>query len=166
LFSGSYDFVAGIRHTATLSFNLASKTDNTFFKRNQSNMYLQAGIASTFSIPLTTTFSVVFSQNKSEYEAFYGSTDSLLINQDSSLVSTPFNYTTVNIGARYRMMDNNLELASMLSPSFGAFKRTTVQVGANYTYMVRHTFAFSAQYDLNSGIANDTIISFIYRLNF
>ena len=162
----SYDFVAGLRHTLAMSFNLSDRVDNTFYKKNQNNYFIQGSVVSYFKIPFQTTVSVVYSKNHSEAMSFYGGGDPAhLKNTDSLLVGTDFNYTIVSLGGLYRMMEDNLRLTGVFTPAFGALKRTSFQAGADYTYL-RHNFTLQFDFIRNTDQSDDTILSFIYRLNF
>ncbi len=165
LIGASYDFVAGIRHLAAINFSLADRKDNTYKKQDQQNMFLQTSVTSNFTtMPLQTVFSILYSKNTNYRQLFYASGAS--VNQDSAVTKTEFDYTMVTLGGMYRAMDDNLRLVGNVSPAFGAFNRINFQVGAEYTHAVRHNFLFQADYIQNSGLGDDTIISFIYRFNF
>ncbi|OGU33489.1 MAG: hypothetical protein A2068_10775 [Ignavibacteria bacterium GWB2_35_6b] len=53
-----------------------------------------------------------------------------------------YNYTTISLGARYRMMDDKLELSGSLSPSFGDFKRQAVDLVAQYQILQNFSLIF------------------------
>jgi len=161
----SYDFTAGIRHLVSVSFSLADRKDNTYKQQNQQNMFIQTSVTSNFTtFPLQTTVGVLYSKNKNDQMTFR--TDSVQRNRDSVLVTTDFNYTTVTLGGRWRMFNDNLQLIASFSPSFGAFNRVSYVVGADFTYAERHNFLFQADYLQNAGFSDDMIVSFIYRFNF
>jgi hypothetical protein len=165
-FGTNYDFVAGIRHTVTASISIAEKEDNTFYRRNQSNNFLQLAWNGQFKIPLQTTVSVLYSGNSSDQQLFKPDTTlSGRLGPDSILTTTTFNYTVVTVGARYSMLGDNLRFAASVSPQFGVFNRVTYTASADYT-MDRHDLAFQMNYYQNSGTADDKIFSLIYRFSF
>lgn len=165
-FAVNYDFVAGIRHTLTASASIADKQDNTFFKRNQTNNLFQLVWNGRFDIPLQATVSVLYSGNTSDQQIFKPDTTfSGKLGPDSIVTTSTFNYTVVNAGVRYSMLGDNLRLAAFVSPQFGAFRRVAYTVSADYS-IDRHNFAFQANYFQNSGMADDKIISLIYRFAF
>ncbi len=160
----SYDFAGRIRHTAALSVSLADRADRTFRKQNQTNLYLQGSLTSRFPGNFQTIASVIYSGNKNENQAFYVST--LLRNQDSALVVTNFNYTMVNLGAQYLLLNETMRIAANITPSFGAFSRQDYTASLEYTYAERHNFLLQGDYVQNSGARDDAILSFIYRFTF
>ncbi len=165
-FGVNYDFTAGIRHTLTASISIADKKDNTIYRRNQSNSFLQMAWNSQFKIPLQTTLSVLYSGNSSDQQLFKPDTTlSGRLGPDSTLTTTKFNYTVVTVGARYNMLGDNLRLAASVSPQFGVFNRVTYTASADYT-VDRHNFALQLNYYQNSGAADDKIFSLIYRFLF
>jgi len=165
-FGANYDFTAGIRHSLTASFSIADKKDNTFYKRNQSNSFVQLAWNGQFNIPLQATFSVLYSGNSNDQELFKPDTTlSGRLGPDSALATTTFNYTVVTVGARYTLLGDALRLAAAISPQFGAFNRVTYTASADYT-VDRHNFAFQMNYYQNSGTADDKIFSLIYRFQF
>ncbi|HLF19521.1 MAG TPA: hypothetical protein VI704_01910 [Bacteroidota bacterium] len=165
LIAANYDFQAGIRHLASISFSLANRKDNTFRNQNQQNMFVQTSLTSNFStMPLQTVVGILYSKNKNDIQTFF--TDSIKLHRDSVLSTTDFNYTMVTLGGQLRMLNDNLRLAATVSPAFGAFNRINYQFGADYTYAERHNFLLQADYIQNAGQGDDTIISLIYRFNF
>jgi len=165
-FGANYDFTAGIRHTLTASISIADKKDNTFYRQNQSNSFLQLAWNGQFAIPLQTNVSVLYSGNSNDQQLFKPDTTfSGRLGPDSALITTKFNYTVVTVGGRYNMLGDNLRLAASISPQFGAFDRVTYTVSADYT-MDRHNLAFQMNYYQNSGMTDDTIFSLIYRFMF
>jgi hypothetical protein len=165
-FGANYDFVAGIRHSLMASVSIASKTDNTFYKRDQANSFFQTALTSRFAFPLQTTLSVVYSGNSNKQMLFSTDTTSgKRAGRDSVVVPTNFNYTIVSLGGQYRMMDDNLRLNALISPQFGDFQRTTFTVSADYSVNM-HNFALQFDYIKNTNLADDKIFSLIYRFMF
>ncbi len=165
-FGANYDFIAGIRHTLTASASIAEKKDNTFYRRNQSNSFLQLAWNGQFKIPLQTTVSVLYSGNSNDQRLFYpDTTNSGRLGPTRIDTTVAFNYTVVTAGARYNMLGDNLRLGAFVSPQFGAFRRVTYTASADYT-MDRHNLAFQINYYQNSGTTDDKIFSLIYRFMF
>jgi hypothetical protein len=159
-----YDFTAGVQHTASFNISVSNKTDNTFHKLNQSNLYLQASVLSQVMAGWQTNVGIVYSHNTSDQELFYGT--GLQVNQDSLLLTTKFNYAALTFGFQARMLENTLRLIASFNPTLGAISRQEYIVGADYTVARQHVFALQANYLQNSGAKDDAILSFIYRLNF
>jgi hypothetical protein len=167
-FATNYDFTAAIRHTLMASVSIADKKDNTFYKRNQANTFLQASWTARFNIPLQTSLSVLYSGNSNDQQLFKPDTTlSGRLGPDSTMITTTFNYTVVSLGARYRLFEDNLQLAAVVSPQFGAFQRITYTASADYT-VNRHNFTMQFDYFQNqsTGMKNDAIFSLIYRFFF
>lgn len=165
-FGANYDFTAGIRHTLTVSMSVAEKKDNTFFRRNQSNSFIQFAWNGQFKIPLQTIVSILYSGNSTDQQLFLPDTTySGRLGPDSTLTTTTFNYTVVTVGTKYAAFSDHLHLAAYVSPQFGAFNRVTYTASADYS-VGHHNFAFQANYYQNSGFKNDTILSLIYRFLF
>jgi hypothetical protein len=63
-------------------------------------------------------------------------------------------------------METRINLMATVAPSFGDFKRTLMQAGADYQVAENHTV--TAQVDLinNPGRSSDVIASLLYRLTF
>ncbi len=165
-FGMNYDFVAGLRHTLMASVSVASKNDNTYLKRNQANSLYQVALTTRYNIPLQTTLSVLYSGNSNDLQLFSSdTTGGRRAGQDSVVATTTFNYTVVTAAAQYRLLQNNLLLRAAVSPQFGSFKRTTFTASADYT-VGQHNFALEADYFKNTGMADDKIVSLIYRFLF
>ncbi|HTP12616.1 MAG TPA: hypothetical protein VMM37_03275 [Bacteroidota bacterium] len=165
-FGMNYDFVAGLRHTLTANASIATKDDNTYFKRNQANSLYQLALTTRYEVPLQTTLSVIYSGNSNDQQLFTSDTSGgKLAGRDSVLATSTFNYTVVTAAALYRLLENRLLLRASVSPQFGAYKRTTLSASADYT-IGQHNFTLEADYFKNSGIADDKIFSLIYRFLF
>jgi len=165
-FSANYDFVDGIHHTLTASISVADKKDNTVYRRNQSNSFLQFAWTGQFNIPLQTTLSILYSGNSNDQRLFYSDiTNSGNLGATRIDTTATFNYTVITAGARYNMLGDNLHLAASISPQFGAFNRVTYTASADYS-LNRHDFAFQMNYYQNSGMTDDKIFSLVYRFMF
>ena len=163
----SYDIPGSIRNFVTLSFNTVNRDDKTIYRRDQKSMYLQGSVSTFFKIPFQTTVSFSTSQTSSFNQFFYSASgaDSAVYYTDSLLTELKFNYTSVSLGAQYRMMNDALRLTAQIAPTFGDVNRTAIRFGGDYTYRA-HVFELLLDIYQNSGIKDDTIMSFVYRYNF
>jgi hypothetical protein len=157
----NYDFVAmGNRQNVGLTVSIAAKDDRTFYKANQNNLFLQLNWSQEYRIPLQTVVGFSISNNKNDLQLFNPA------GADSILTTNEFNYTSVSLGARYRMMNDNLRLAADVVPTFGAISRVNFQAGAQYTIDQSHNLELFFGYIQNAALADDIISSLIYRFNF
>jgi hypothetical protein len=67
------------------------------------------------------------------------------------------------LGARYRLMDDRLNLISAVAPSFGDFKRLLIQAGADYQVAENHFLVGQLDFIQNPGRSSDFIVSLLYR---
>jgi len=156
--SANYDFHMAVRNSLTASLSIANKKDNTFYKRDQDNINFSTLVISSFSIPLQTTLGIIIS-----HTAAYSvpdSTGAYLNNKQT------YDYQTISLGARYRMMNDRLNLTATAAPSFGDFKRLLLQAGAEYQVMENHYIVSQFDFINNPNRASDVIFSLIYRLMF
>jgi hypothetical protein len=158
----NYEFQMLVRHSLTASVSIASKNDNTFFKRNQNNLNLSVSVTTTYTFPLQTTIALIISQNKA-YQAKRDTTSGRYLTQTDVI---PFSYSTVSLNARYRMFSDRLNLLATFAPSFGDFKRLLIQAGAEYQLFRNNIIVGQLDFMNNSSISNDVIASIIYRLSF
>lgn len=158
---GSYDFNAmGYRQNVTLSFSLSSKDDRTVYKANQTNLFLQMSWSTEYTIPLQTTIGFAISNNENNLQTFTSG------GLDSVNSVTNFDYTSISLSARYRLMGDQLRLAADVSPIFGFINRINYQVGATYAVSRNHNLEFFLNFIQNSNQDDDMITSLIYRFNF
>jgi hypothetical protein len=156
----SYDFNALARQNLTVNLSIANRDDKTFFERDQSNLYVQATLTTTYRLPLQTIVGLVVSHNANDLMLFTPG------GLDSTRLTTRFDYTTVLTGAQYRLLSDRLRLAASLAPSFGSIERTSVRFDADYAISEQHSLEFVFNYMQNAGREDDTIAGLIYRFSF
>lgn len=142
----SYDFVAMVKHTSSLSFTTQNREDNSL--SNTDATYNAAGF---------TLNSYWTSQISSLFQILYSS---------SEIATIPFDYVTLSLGGRYRLLENKLQLSATISPSFGDFKRQTFEFLADYNVIANLNLAFQARVFKIPGRDTNSIIGFVTRLNF
>jgi hypothetical protein len=159
--ASNYDFHIWARHSVTATLSLANKKDNTFYKRDQDNMNVSTALTTTYKIPLQTTLSFIVSHNAT-YAALQDTTKAYLLNTEQQT----FDYQTISLNARYRMLNDRLNLLATLAPSFGDFKRMLIQAGIDYQVMDNHYLVGQLDVIQNPGKGNDVIASILYRFTF
>jgi len=158
---GGYDFAAmGNRQNLTVTFSLATKSDRTFYKADQTNLFVQTSLTTEYKIPLQTTIGLSVSTNENNLQTFKTT------GADSVLSVAEFNYTAIILAARYRLLEDKLRLAADISPIFGIINRINYQVGALYVITQNHNLEFFLNFIQNSNQKDDMITSLIYRFNF
>jgi len=119
-------------------------------------------MSSFFSIPLQTTIGVIVS-----HTAAYSAWDSVQqVYLKTTQKQTVFNYQTISLGARYRIMNDRLNLLATVAPSFGDFKRLLLQAGAEFQIRENHYLASHFDFIKNSSSASDVVFSILYRFMF
>jgi hypothetical protein len=159
-FAANYDFNAGARQSLSFSLSTTNRKDNTLYKRDQTNLNLQVSLTTSFSPMFQTTVGYLLSQNETKNQLF------TTTGRDSTLLTTPINYSTASIMLLTRLLDERLRILASASPTFGDFNRTIVRGGIDYAVTERHVLAFSFDFIQNSGTKDDTIASLIYRFSF
>ncbi len=157
----TYDFSYWGRHNATLSIDISNKTDNTLNKQNVKgfNAFLLINTVHTF--PLETSFGYAMSLNTIP-QVLVDTTGGVTKNTPSS---STLNYTTITLNGRYRLFKDVLKVSATVAPTFGDFKRTVLETGLQYAIARNQSASFQFQFIINSGTANDSYLSLIYRID-
>lgn len=142
----SYDFVAMVRHNSSFSFTTQTREDNSL--SNTDAKYNAVGF---------TLNSYWTSQLNSLFQILYSS---------SEIKNVPFDYFTLTLGGRYRLLENKLQLSATLSPSFGDFKRQTFEFLADYNIIANLNLGFQARIFRIPNRDTNSIIGLVTRLNF
>jgi len=158
----NYDFQMVVRNSLTASVSISNKKDNTFYGRDQDNNNFSILVSSFFSIPLQTTIGVIVN-----HTAAYSAWDSVQhIYLGATQKQTVFNYQTISLSARYRIMNDRLNLLATVAPSFGDFKRLLLQAGAEFQVGENHYLVSQFDFIKNSDRASDVVFSILYRFMF
>ncbi|HTR81699.1 MAG TPA: hypothetical protein VMM58_08715 [Bacteroidota bacterium] len=157
----TYDFSYWGRHNATLSFDVSHKIDNTQNKQDVKGVNAFLLINTVHTFPLESTFGYAMSLNTIPMVTIdtSGATPKTVVS------STSLNYTTITLNGRYRLYKDLLKLSATFAPTFGDFKRTVLEMGLQYAIAQNQSAAFQYQFIINSGTANDSYVSLIYRIN-
>lgn len=140
----SYDLTAGVKHNTALSISTSSREDNSVRKLNSSNTYVNFNFNSYWTGYLTTYFNAV------------------LFN--SEIAGMNYKYTMLIAGARYRMLENKLELMGSFAPSFGDFKRIGFDFTAAYNVIQNFDVVFQMHVYKMEGMPSSSEIGLMTRL--
>ncbi|TSA26585.1 MAG: hypothetical protein D4R68_07065 [Ignavibacteriales bacterium] len=140
----SYDFTAGIRHNSSLSFTTSDRKDNTLAKMNANFSSGSLTLNSFWNQQLSSLFGIVFSS--------------------SEIQGVPFKYISFSFGGKYLMLENKLQLIATLCPSFGDFKRQTLEFTADYNVLANLNLMFQARLFRIPGASTNSIIGLVTRL--
>ncbi|GEM_PF-347614 len=162
-FATNYEFYLLSRQSLNATVSIANKKDNTFNLRHQDNVSVATALTTNYvKLPLQTTIAVIVSHNAT-YAALQ---DSITRNYLSSTNQLTFDYQTISLTARYRLMNDRLNLLATLAPSFGDFQRTLIQCGVDYQVMENHYLVGQLDFINNPGKSNDVVASLMYRFTF
>jgi hypothetical protein len=140
----SYDFDYLVKHSSSFSFTTSTRTDNSISNFDAKFNSGSFTLNSYWNQQLSSIFGLVFSS--------------------SSISGVPFNYTTVTLGGRYRMLENKLLLSATLSPSFGNFKRQALELTADYNVLKNLNLMFQSRIYRIPGKSTNSIIGLATRL--
>lgn len=154
----SYDFVYVKRHQVSIGFSTSNKDDQNIANNYDSkNSNVNFGSSTNWTDVLTTNFNVIVNRST--------------INTSLKTQET-LNYVSLNLGGRYFLLNNDLNLFGALSPSFGDFKRFGIETRAQYKILKNFYIEAQLRYYLNSQIAsvsnlknNDYVFGFSTQYN-
>lgn len=141
----SYDFIAGVRHSSSFSFTTSSRTDNSLAKANATFNMSSLNVTSYWTSQLMSLCGIVYSA--------------------SEISGQPFNYLTITVGGKYRLLENKLQLSASLSPSFGDFERQALELVADYNVLANLNLVFQTRIFRIPGSATNSIIGLTTRLS-
>lgn len=145
----SYDAQIGVKNQFSLSLSTANRDDKSIYKGDLSMFSIT--LADNILLSRVTTLFTNISINTSEYS------------------TTKYNYTSLLLGARHLMMDDMLLLYGAVNPSFGDYKRTLVDVSAQYQILQNLSAGLFLKY-INSktaiGTYNDSILGLVTQYGF
>jgi hypothetical protein len=72
-------------------------------------------------------------------------------------------YTTVSFSGRYSVLKETLSFLAAVSPTFGDFKRTVVDLGSEWYAQSAMRVSLQFSYLQNQGVTNDSVWSLRYR---
>jgi len=141
----SYDIKTNIRHRVYLNLSASDRDDKSIYNSDAK------------STSASLMWNTYWSRDLSSF------VKATLYNSEIS--GTNFDYTTVSIGGKYKIIRNKLELSAFLSPSFGDFKRQALDVTGTYYFM--NNLSMDAQLRIYRipDMDTDSIIGVIFRYN-
>jgi hypothetical protein len=146
----SYDFTAGARHTAALSLSTSSRDDKSLYQSDVKSTTIGLGLSTRYAIPLQTTLDLSFNLNE--------------LPGPTRGATTDLNYTTLVLRGRYAVLTDIFTVTAGINPSFGDFKRTVLDLGAEYYVLPTMSFSLSFAFFKNtSPVPDDNFISLKYR---
>jgi hypothetical protein len=157
----TYDFAYRGRHNATLSLDVSSKTDNTPKKQDVKSLNAFLLVNTVHTFPLETAFGYSMSLNTIP-QVTLDTTGGV---PKTVISSASLDYTTITLNGRYKIYKEVLKLSATFAPTFGDFKRTVFEAGLMYAITQNQNAAFQYQFIVNSGTANDSYISLLYRID-
>lgn len=142
----SYNFFWHFKQQASINFNLSNRNDKSLSDYDVDN----------FSIYISDNLSL--NENLSSFFNFG-------INQ-STIKNEEFDYVSILLGGKYKLMENKLELSGSISPTFGNFERRVLEISANYFLIKNLSFNFQFRFLSYPYLSDDTIFALTTRYNF
>ena len=142
-----YDFdFENVRHNSSFSLMTSNRVDDSFF--NNDAQYLSASLSlnSYWTRALVSNFNIIY--------------------YDSEISSEQYNYVTIMLGGRYRLLNDDLELSLNYSPSFGDFNRHALDLVGSYQVISDLWLRAQIRYYNMPDHGTNTITGVILRYNF
>ncbi len=142
-----YDFnFDNVRHNSSLSLMSSNREDESFFNNDAQYFSTSLSLNSYWTRALVSNINLIF--------------------YNSEISSKQYNYITVILGGRYRMMNDNLELSLNYSPSFGDFSRNAIDLVASYQVIYDLWLRAQMRYYNMPDLGTNTISGVTVRYNF
>lgn len=122
----SYNFEWKYRHSVSFSFVNSSREDQSYANNDITNSSVTVSSGTRWLDNLSSSFNVSINNSKVD--------------------TTIFSYVSLSLGANYSMMQDKLLLSGSLSPSFGDYKRISLDASALYYVMSNLTVQFQIRY--------------------
>jgi len=122
----SYNFEWYYRHSVSLSFVNSKRNDQSFANNDITNSSVTVSSGTRWLDNLSSSLNVSINNSKID--------------------TTSFNYISLSLGANYSMMQDKLLLRGSINPSFGDYKRTSLDASALYYIMANLTVQFQVRY--------------------
>ncbi len=145
----TFDFDAGARHTLTVNVSASDRDDKSRSKIDVKSTTISMGVGSQYSIPLRTSVDMAINLNK--FPAGISGTQQEL------------NYTSLSLNGKYSLNKETVIFMATLTPTFGGFRRTVVDLGTQWYTMPTMSFLLQFTYFNNQSPFNDTIWSLRYQ---
>lgn len=150
----TYDFMMSYQQTLSVNFSTFSRDDQTVRNLDSKNSLIAGSVTTSWSRVLQSTVGLTLNLNELP-EPLIG----------APATTRDYNYNSLLIGARYRMLEDKLRASAVVSPTFGDLERMMWDLGLEYSLM-RNVIAAS-QFSVlnNTGVSTDVIWSVMLRYN-
>ncbi len=145
----TFDFEAGARHSLSVNVSASDRDDKSQRRIDVKSTTIAMGVGSQYSIPLRTSVDMAINLNK--FPAGVTGTQQEL------------NYTSVSLNGRYSVKKETVVFMATLTPTFGGFRRTVVDLGTQWYTMPTMSLLLQFTYFNNQSPFNDTIWSLRYQ---
>lgn len=150
----AHSFRWGIQHNGSFSFNMSIRDDQTGRNADIDVYNVLAMVNSRFDdLPLTTN--VGFGVYHSKIPFYDQETE--------TFTRSNFDYYNIILGGDYRLLEGNLVVNASYIPTFGDYKRTVFQAGAQYYFMRNMSVVLRADYLQNPNTRDDIISNLTLR---
>jgi len=139
----SYNFIAEIRHNASFNVSTSTREDNSLINADAKYTSLSLSVNSFWNSDLASFLSLTYYK--------------------SEISTEPYNYTMLSLGGKYQMLDDKLELAVYLSPSFGDYKRQSFDFIGQYEAMKNLRLIMQIRFYTISGQSANSISGLTLR---
>lgn len=147
-----YEFMAFARHNATFNLSSSNSDDETYNNFDAQTMVVSTMFISTWQFPLQSTVGLSLSNSK-------------LPNALQPGTQRDFDYTTLTLGARYRLLNERLRLSGSYMPTFGDVERNLLVFSADYSILSNLVATFEGSIIDNANGYTDSIVSFLLKYN-
>ena len=148
----TYEFMMGVRQTATLNFSTSRRADETVRQYDVQNLTGELGLTTYYNIPLQTIVNIAVYRNTIPNGAMRGE-------------SVDLNYTALSLIGRYTVVRDILTLSASVAPTFGDYRRTGADLGVEWFARRNMSFQLQLAFYHNDDMTDDSIVSLRYRLN-
>ncbi len=145
----AYDFSYLARNTVSLNVSTSNTDDNTYRNFDTKTTAVSTSLISSWKFPLQSTLGL--SLNNSKLPTATGQTD--------------FNYTTLTVAGRYRLLEERLRLSAMFAPTFGDVERSVMTFGVDYSFFTNLVATFDGTILNYTNGSTDSIVSLLLKYN-
>ena len=146
----SYDFEFGMEHTASFNLSTSNRTDKTPRALNVNNTSVGLSLATRYASALTTSIDLALNYNKLPVSGARGQT-------------TRLDYNTLGLQARYEILKEILTTQATVSPTFGDFHRTILNLQAEWQFAASMHLVGEFGYLASQADANESYVTIHYR---
>jgi hypothetical protein len=141
----SYPFETGIKHNSSLSFSTSSTEDKGINQMTADVLSTSLSLNSFWSRDLTSYFNFTFF--------------------DSDIANQQYQYFTVSLGGKYRLLQDKLELRATIKPTFGDLEQQVFDMLADYRFIDNLSLGFQFRLFRRPNISTDSIAGLTLRYN-